>query len=156
MNRYDGISGVLWFAFSILIIIAASSYSVGTLSHPGPGFLPLLCGIAMAFFSGSVFLRAFLKRNRSSMVTGEPFLTDRWGRIVLGVALLVGFALFVESLGFMPSTFVFLLLVMKFVGASKWRTALIESVLATVFSWILFEVLLKVPLPRGFWPSLFS
>ena len=66
------------------------------------------------------------------MVAGEPFLSDRWRKITLGIALLVGFALFVESLGFMPVTFVFLLLVMKFVGASKWRTALIEAVLATV------------------------
>jgi putative tricarboxylic transport membrane protein len=156
MNRYDGISSLLWFVFSILIIIVASSYSVGTLSRPGPGFLPLLCGAAMAFFSGCVFFQAFLKRNRSSVVAGEPFLSDRWRRIALGVVLLVGFALFVESLGFMPATFVFLLLVMKFVGASKWRTALIESVLATVCSWILFEVLLKVTLPRGFWSSLFS
>lgn len=156
MNRYDGISGLLWFAFSILIIIVASSYSVGTWSRPGPGFFPLLCGVVMAFFSCIVFLQAFLTRNRSGAAAGEAFLSDRWRRIALGIALLVGFALFMESLGFMPITFVFLLLVMKFVGAAKWRTALIEAVLAAGFSWFLFEILLKVPLPQGFWPKLFS
>jgi hypothetical protein len=52
-------------------------------------------------------------------------------------------------------TFGFMLFTLKVVEPTKWRTAVIASVLATTFSYFLFESWLKVPMPRGFWPDLF-
>ena len=46
---------------SIAIIVGSSFYSFGTISHPGPAFLPLWCGIIIAALSLIVFIKAVLK-----------------------------------------------------------------------------------------------
>jgi putative tricarboxylic transport membrane protein len=85
----------------------------------------------------------------------SSFFTARWGKLVAALGILFAYALLLESFGFLLMTFVFILFTLKVVEPTKWRTAVIASVLATTFSYFLFESWLKVPMPKGFWPNLF-
>jgi len=153
---YDKISSLVWLVVSIAIILGALAYSFGGWSHPGAAFLPLLCGIIMAGLSLIVFLQGVTKEKGKAKGKEESsFFTARWGKLVAALGILFAYALLLENLGFLMMTFGFMLFTLKVVEPTKWRTAVIASVLATTFSYFLFESWLKVPMPRGFWPDLF-
>jgi putative tricarboxylic transport membrane protein len=156
VNPFDKKSSLVWFFFSLLVILGSTKYSFGVLSRPGPGFLPMLCGITMASLSLMVFLRAVWQEKKGAKIKGEAFLTSRWPKIVTVLIFLLAYWFFLETLGYLVMTFIFIILVLKVVDPGSWRSALIEAVGAAVFSYLLFEVWLQVQLPKGFWPNLFS
>ena len=154
--RYDKASSLTWLAGSLVIILGSRAYSFGTWSHPGPAFLPLLCGIIMAALSLIIFVQAIL-RDRKGVQEEDvsSFFTGRWAKLVAALFILFAYPFFLESLGFVPMTFVFMLFTLKVVEPTKWRTSLLASVLATTVCYFLFNSWLKVPMPKGFLPDLF-
>ena len=158
MNRYDKVSSLVWLMVSIAIVVGSSSYSFGKWSQPGPAFLPLWCGIIMAALSLIVFVQAISKDKveaKEKEKEESSFFTARWSKLVAVLIILFAYAFLLETFGFLMMTFAFMLFVLKAVEPTKWRTAVIISVLATTLSYFLFESWLKVPMPRGFWPDLF-
>jgi putative tricarboxylic transport membrane protein len=156
VNRYDKKSSLIWFLFSLLVIAGTlSSYSIGSLSKPGPGFLPLLCALAMATLSLVVFFQSLWKERQGEKKFGEPLFTPRWPKIALALSALLAYFILLEPLGYLTITFLFILGALKVIEPGSWRSALAEAIAATLFSYILFEVWLKVLLPKGFWPALF-
>lgn len=154
--RYDKVTSLTWLVGSIAIILGSLAYSFGSWSHPGPGFLPLLCGVIMAALSLLIFIQATLIGQAGVKKKEEgTFFTARWGKLIAALAVLFAYALFIEIVGFVVMTFAFMLFVLKVVEPTKWRTALITSVLTTGISYLLFVSWLKVLMPKGFWPILF-
>ncbi len=157
MNRYDKKSSLVWFLFSLVVITGTlSSYSIGALSKPGPGFLPLLCAAVMAILAMVVFFQSIWKEKRRERRSGEPLFTPRWPKIAIALGALLAYFLLLEPIGYLAVTFLFILGALKIIEPGSWRSALAEAMAATLFSYVLFEVWLKVPLPKGFWPGLFS
>ena len=156
MERYDKVSSLTWLMASIAIIVTSIAYPLGTFAHPGPSFLPLLCGIFMGIFSLIVFIQAVLRDRREPEKKDEiSFLTNRWPKLGVALIILFAYAFLLEFLGYLVMTFLFMLFVLRVVEPTRWRTTLIEAVVATGFSYCLFELWLQVPLPKGFWPGLF-
>lgn len=155
--RYDKVSSLIWLGGSIAIIFSSLAYSFGSWSHPGPAFLPLLCGIIMAVLSLVIFIQGTIKGRAGAKKKEEDrtFFTARWDKLAAALIILFAYAFFFDILGFLMMTFAFMLFVLKVVEPTRWRTALITSVLTTGVSYLLFESWLKVPMPKGFWPSLF-
>jgi len=156
MNRVDKVSSFAWLMASMAIIAGSSAYSLGTLSRPGPAFLPLGCGIIMAVLSLVVFGQAVLRDKGKATKNEEgSLLTARWPRLVAALAILFAYAFLLEFFGFAMMTLVFMLFVLKVVDPADWWTAILEAVLAAGVSYFLFEFWLKVPLPKGIWLDLF-
>ena len=65
------------------------------------------------------------------------------------LAVLFGYSLFLDTLGFLVSTFILLLMLFRFVGPQKWVVAVGGSALASIASYVVFELWLKTQLPRG-------
>jgi hypothetical protein len=57
--------------------------------------------------------------------------------------------LFLEVLGYIPTTFILMVLLLKAVESTRWRTVLLESFMAAFASYALFQWWLKVQLPKG-------
>jgi putative tricarboxylic transport membrane protein len=134
---------------SIAIIFGSLAYPFGSFSHPGPAFLPLSSGIVMAGMSLILFVQAMLKNHKREEQKGEAFLTKRWPKLVATLLILIAYSFLLNYLGYPLTTFIFMLLTLKVVEPKNWRTALLESTLAVIISYTLFEVILKVYLPKG-------
>jgi len=120
-------------------------YPVGTLSEPGPGYLPLL----LAVFLGVMGLLIALWGVRSA-----PLATMRWTEAPRAVVILIacGVALLVlERIGYRITVIALLIF---FLGVLERKRPVRVALVALGFSFASYYVvgdLLRVPLPRSPW-----
>ena len=55
----------------------------------------------------------------------------------------------IEWLGFLPSSFLFLVLTMRLLGYPRWSTILLSSCVSLVAIYLVFELAFSVLLPSG-------
>lgn len=149
MRRYDQMSSLVWLAFAIYICIESSRLSFGSFHNPGPGFLPLLVGILLGLFSIVVFLQAFLSKETEGIVQSW-YSKEKWKKLIWVLVALFAYAVCLEILGFLISTF--LLLVFLFLSGmepKRWGVAIGGSAIASVSSYAVFELWLRTQLPKG-------
>jgi len=149
MNKYEKISSLLWLLFSAAIIAYSLSYPFGTWRNPGPGFLPFWCGIIMAGLSSIIFIHNAHEKKDLIKEREGRFFTSRWPHLIIMLIILFSYPLMLETLGFIITTFLFLILIFKIIEPMKWGLSLISSGSITIISYILFELFLKVPMPKG-------
>lgn len=147
MKRYERVMGVLL----ILIGLAVMYYSyfvlqLGAFNHPGPGFMPFWCGLSVVILSA-----VWLFGNRKPDENPRPLFGKKgqWVRPLIALAVLIGYAAIMESLGYILSTLIFLLTWQFAVEREKWVRGMVISAVTTAGMYVLFIYLLKVALPTG-------
>jgi len=120
---------------------------MGRLKHPGPGFLPFGLAIVLILFS----LILIFSSRPEKKIASAPFWPHRaWLRPLLGVVILIFFALVVEWVGFLFTTFIFLVVWMGVIERVRWLTIISVSIGTTAALYLIFGLFLDVPLPLGF------
>ena len=120
--------------------------SMGRWRHPGPGFFPFGLAIVLVLLSLALLSRHWKKDSSPS-----PFWPGRtWLRPLLGVLSQVFYALLYDMIGFILTTFLFLIIWMWVIERLRWRTILSISIGTTVALYLIFNLFLEVPLPPGF------
>ena len=147
MKKYDQMSSVVWFIFAIYICVESLRLPLGSWRDPGPGFLPIGSGIFLAILSSVAFFRA--RQDDADKPRGSWYSRDRVKSLLLILAGLFGYALALDFLGFLVTTFVLLLILFRFVEPQRWRVAVGGSLCASVASYVVFELWLKTQLPKG-------
>jgi len=119
---------------------------MGRVKHPGPGFLPF--GLALCLIALSL---ALIINSWKGNTSPTPFWPQRtWLRPLLGVAIFVFYALVIQRLGFLLSTFSFLIIWTRLIERVRWRTLIGISIATTAGLYFIFVFFLEVPLPKGF------
>jgi putative tricarboxylic transport membrane protein len=148
MKRFDRINSIVFLVLGAIVIWQSAIIPMGDINKPGPGFLPFWVGILMAIFSISLW---FLAGSREPISAHAKFLSGerRWISVILTTCLLFAFAYWIETLGFIISTFLLLLFLFRVIGHQKWWAVFTGTVLVTLAAHILFKVIMKVQLPVG-------
>lgn len=128
---------------AIPVGVASWGYGVGTLKSPGAGFWPLVIAAAMAGLGLSLIL------NPDREKPAPRLSASRWPSLGIALGTLVIYAFALESLGYLLATALMLLVQFRWVEGISWRTSVTIAILATVVSYVVFKVLLKVSLPAG-------
>jgi len=149
MNR-ESWGGVAWVFLGVLICLGSVKLSLGNFRNPGPGFLPFITGAILTGLALVVFLQS--RRTGQGNKERKPFLADKTKglKAVLTLIGLLAYAVGMEYLGFLLSTTFFLAFLLGVVEPQKWYIVVLGSILSSVASYTLFEILLKSPLPKGF------
>jgi len=116
---------------------------VGTLRAPGPGFFPNV--VASVLIILSLFM-IFAKGERHEQ---RPIPPQAIKRVSLVYAILLGYFFLINTLGFLITSFFLLSLLFGLVDAQKWYQAAFLSFVSAGLVFVLFEILLKSPLPHG-------
>ncbi len=150
MKKYDQMSSLVWLAFAIYICIASSRLSFGSFDRPGPGFLPLLVGIFLGIFSIIAFLQAYMSSDATDESTTSWYPQERWKKLIGVLAVMFLYAICLEFIGFLITTFLLLLFLFRFgMESQRWLVAIGGSAVASFCSYAVFELWLKTQLPKG-------
>jgi putative tricarboxylic transport membrane protein len=148
--KYAHFIGVIfWLAVGLLLSLWSLSYNIGTLTHPGPGFYPLGLGILLIFFSLILLGQGI----RSSLTTKKvsPFsVSGGWKRVAYAVLILLLLAFFFETIGYLITFFLLIMLLMAGAGLRSWKRILLVAFFSALGVYLVFILLLQQPLPRGF------
>ena len=146
MSRVDRVVGISAFGAGILLALTGWRLDPGTSKLPGPGFFPLLIALTM----GGLGICLFLYPGRVE----KPLRTEgsHWGLLSIALLSIIAYAALLNPLGYLLSTFGFLVVQLRWVEKRGWFTAVATAAPAAGISLLLFRVLLKVPLPVGLLP----
>jgi putative tricarboxylic transport membrane protein len=131
---------LLWSAFGISGFEALSA----------PGAVPMVTSATMLVCAGLILRETLAK----SKVTGEKLQRDILPlSVVVTIGAVVGYALLLKPLGFLPTSFVFLLVLIRFLaGYSLIRSALLAAGIVLVV-YLIFRIVFTVLMPAGIVPE---
>ena len=148
MKRNDQISSLIWFFFAVYICIESIRLPLGSWRDPGPGFLPLLVGLILASLSIICFMQARLAESTEQKASW--YSRERWKNLIWVLLALLAYALVLDPLGFLMSTFLLLVFLFRFgMEPQRWLWAIGASGIASVSCYVVFELWLRTQLPRG-------
>src|ERR1700680_3173314 len=134
----------------LLLGVGAAAYKFGSLARMGPGFMPVMLGILLAFLGILIAGTAL----GSSEDDGKKFLPDNpqwfgWLCILGGPVL---FIILGEFGGMIPAIFACVFVCALGDKTATYKSSAILAAGITVFGVLLFHYLLSVPFPllRGF------
>jgi hypothetical protein len=137
--RQDLIGGLLSVALGLFALFMASGYPMGSLLRMGPGFFPCTIAALIVVLGLALIVAAFRSRPRESGV-------DIRFRSVLAIGLgIVIFALLLERAGLIPATLA--LVLVSSLAEPRWRArrAAILAVALTALVYVIFIVVLQIP-----------
>ncbi|MPZ52385.1 MAG: hypothetical protein GEU79_06570 [Acidimicrobiia bacterium] len=146
---------IAFLALAIVWTIPSLQYRYGSLLDPGPGFLPLNLGVVMAAISAWGLFGALRTppSNGAAEVDGSegetaPVMADRAliRKVTVTVLATLGFLILLRPIGYGPAM-LGLLTTYFAIGGMAFFRALLWGAVGTVATWVLFEVLLGLPLP---------
>jgi putative tricarboxylic transport membrane protein len=143
-------SSLVWMGLGVLICIGSLRLSLGSFQNPGPGFLPFVAGSVLGILSAIDHLQR--RRAPAAPPEGKQALWTNAGgvkKIILASLALLGYGVGLNYLGFLISTFVFLAFLLGIVERQGWGFVILESLLGSGISYLIFEICLQAELPRG-------
>jgi putative tricarboxylic transport membrane protein len=145
----DRVSGLFWLAFGLLCMYGSIRLGLGTLREPGTGFFPFLTAGFACLMALWVLVRAFLRKKGTEARISSFWQGKQWHQPLIVAILMAGYVLVLEKVGFLLTSFVVLLLMLKLVEKFPWWKAITISVCASGLTYLVFHVLLKTTLPVG-------
>ena len=149
MRKEEG-SSLVWLGLAVLICIGSLRLSLGSFQNPGPGFFPFIAGLVLGTLAAVVYFQA-RRAAASARESSRPLWANPGGvkKVVLTTIALMGYAISMNYLGFLISTFLFLIFLLRTIEPQRWGMVILESLLASGISYLVFEIWLKAQLPRG-------
>ena len=146
MTKYDRISTLFLVGLAIAVSLESIRIGPGSLSNPGPGLIPLGCGLVLGILSLVGFFRTFVRP--SSEVLRENAV-KLGGSTIAALASMLVFAFLIDTLGFLIVTFLWMGFVCRWIGRLGWKVTIFTSVVTPFCTWLLFVYLLEIRFPRG-------
>ena len=138
------VAAVVLVLFGAGFVLEARRYPFGTPSAPGAGFLPLVLGAIFTLLAVLLLVRPGWPPERSTLPPDRQAAL-RIGTTVLGLAAAIAL---LERIGFLVVGTVLMLVLLLFLDRRPLRAAILAPIV-TVFTYVVFKVWLRVPLPGG-------
>jgi putative tricarboxylic transport membrane protein len=122
----------------------ASKLPFGTVHNPGQGFFPWWTSAVIVLLALTLLFQGL--RSRSSAAREGA---GRIAKVAALLAALAAYTFLLEPLGYMLSTFILVLFMLRVTDPQRWAVALGMAALTAVGSYVVFAMWLSVPLPRG-------
>lgn len=156
MRIGNGLFGLFFVIFAAGVLMHVRGFPTLPGQFYGPGFFPAVLLVALLLCGGALLVRSVQQSSEGEFSIAAP----AWRvspRKSIGAAMLLGFVLLFylagDWIGFVPLTFGTLLILYLWLGRGvAWSLGL--SVTLTLLIEALFRKLLRVPLPEGFFPTL--
>lgn len=146
MKNNDQRSSLFWLAIGLAIAFYSRRYDLGTLSTPGPGFLPFLSGAVMAFLALVVFLQQIPGKKDT---LNSLWAHKKWPAVPIVMTALIVYAVALNYLGFILDTLVLTAFLLRVMEPLAWHKVMAGAAGATLGSYAVFHLWLEAQLPAG-------
>ena len=165
-SERDFWSGMMFVAVGVFFAIGATNYSMGPpcpandpcaaslwarmsqlSAHPGAGYFPLGLSVLLALLGAIVLFKSLTIES----VGGDRIGSFAWRPLVVIVGSIALFGVMLEPLGMALSVPILIVLASLAGDEFRWRGVLVNAVVLTVFSWLIFIIGLKLTIPL--WPA---
>jgi len=133
---------------SFLYLWGALDYSRGTMDQPGPGLYPLWVGILLVAASIGSIVANLLKPAQGELEIPKG---KDLGRVLTVLGAAVAYMLLLPYAGHLLSSILLIFVVLHTMRLRSWPMKIGFTIVIALGSYYLFDILLLVPLPRGFW-----
>jgi putative tricarboxylic transport membrane protein len=143
MKTSDIGSSIFFVAMGVFLAWHSVKLSVGSPRVPGPGFFPLCLSLLLIFIAAIIFFQGLKKKS------DPPEIGLRRSRVAIVLGAIILYAFVMESVGYLISTFLLILLLLRIMVKKAWWYGLGVAGAVTLVSYLLFRVWLQVLLPSG-------
>jgi putative tricarboxylic transport membrane protein len=151
MRRYQISSAGFLLLLGAFFCFEARTLAIGRIVQPGPGFFPFWLGLALVILSLALIGKGFHERIEAASVSQGLWKGLRWEKVIFSLGALLLYAFFLESLGYILSTFLLMFFLFRTIEAQRWPVVILGSVITSFVTYILFRLWLQVQLPMGLW-----
>ena len=128
-------------------LAASLTFPLGNVARPGPGFFPVGVGVFLCVAAVAVTIATL--RGGPVGAAASGLTAEARGRVAVTTAGLVGFCLLLPWVGYAICAFLFVALLLRFLGGVRWPGVLLTAVVSALLTYYVFGVILGVPLPRS-------
>ena len=138
--------GCVILAFGIVALAGSVQLGFGSLSQPGAGLFPFFAGLMIVIAAPIAIVNSVVRRGSES-----ELILKKNGLRTLGVmiAVFAAWILAMPTLGYVVVTFAAVLVLARLLGLEGWLKPLALSVATALATYVLFDRLLYLDLPRG-------
>ena len=147
LNNDQG-SSIFWFLCGVIIIFVSIPYGLGGLHRPSTGFMPFLTGCAICILSGIGFIAGTLQQRKGEKWKSS-FKGLQWHNPLIAFAAIIVYALVIEWLGFLLSSFLLVGFLLRAIIPQKGWVAIVGATLTAVIFYAFFQIWLGAQLPKG-------
>jgi len=149
--KADQGSGLALLVLSAFICWGSLLLPYGSARDPGPGFLPLWLGIILGAMSLGLILKT-VREKQAGKIIGDILAKEvRWDKVALILLALILYGYLMDFCGFLVITLFFIAFLLRFIDPQPWKSVIGWALAGSLGVYIIFEVWLKLRLPKGFW-----
>jgi len=152
--RKDGLyDTIFWVALGAFVsVYAYVKLGIGKFSAPGSGLMPFILGVLFGLLALYRLVTRILRQGESEEKPKKREEADQQGtiykKVILVVVALFAYAILIEPLGFILTTFFTMTLLFRSAGFKKWSLAAAYSAGVVLITYFLFTYL-GVRFPPG-------
>jgi len=146
-SQRDFWSGIMFIAIGVGFAWGALNYSFGSSARPGPAYFPFGLGILMAVLGAMVLFTSLT----IEVEGGDKIGHIAWKPLLIVVTSVASFGWVLPHLGMFVALPVLVMISASASDEFRWKEAVINAVLLTGFSWLIFIKGLSLTIPL--WPS---
>jgi hypothetical protein len=139
--------GLLMMGIGVSVAIHSISYSVGSLTHMGPGFFPLTLGVILVLAGIAIGIKGLTSERTRTGAAYRP----EWKAWLLICASLVAFIVLARYGGLVAATFATVFIAALGDRDNSWRSSGVLALAMVVVGIVVFGWALKVQLPLFGW-----
>lgn len=148
MRIPDLVAAVAIAGLGAFLVREGGELGLGEPTEPGSGFMFWWIGAAMILAGGTLGVTGLLAPSGRQPADMPP-AGGPLSQPLIGIAALVGYALALQPIGFIPTSAVLLAGLFATVGGYRWQVSIPMGIAGALLCWYLFARLLGSNLPAG-------
>ncbi len=142
------LGALFWLGIGILLTVWSTHYDLGTVTEPGPAFLPIGLGALLILLSLVLLTKTLMARPTGK--EASSFSATGWAKVGYATIVMALAAFFLEEVGYLITFFFLVVLLMMVAGRRSWIKILAVACVTDLVLYVVFVWLLQQQLPSGF------
>ena len=148
LRRSNIAVALLLAGFAGWLLLEANKLAFGSIRVPQTAFFPKVLASLLLVLAIALLIQSL--RQPDGGESAEKIEPEGWIRIGATLATLIGFAFVLEWLGFLLSTFLLMVLLLRAIEPQNWLRVFVIALATSLIAYLIFSWLLNIPLPAGF------